>query len=181
MKNTFRTLVAFCLFLLALTVTAQAADKAPQPPADNSSPELQKIKSLEGRWSSTTSMFGKPNEKVYTEYEVTSGGSAVLERIFPGTSNEMVSVYYDDDKGRLAMTHYCIMRNRPTLKLASSNADTITMDVSKIEGLKSKKDPAMGGATLHFIDQNHFETSCEAKGKDKKEPMTMTYTRVGKK
>ena len=28
----------------------------------------------------------------------------------------MISVYYDDNDGKLAMTHYCIMRNRPTHK-----------------------------------------------------------------
>ena len=48
-----------------------------------------------------------------------------MERIFPGTPQEMISVYYDDDKGRLAMTHYCMMRNRPTFKLVKSEGDTL--------------------------------------------------------
>jgi len=176
----------FSKILLALPVimlgfiSVPRAEDMPQPPPDKSSTELNRIKSLAGRWSSTTSMFGKPNEKVYTEFEVTAGGSAVLERIFPGTPHEMVSVYYDDEDGKLAMTHYCIMRNRPTLKLASSKGNTITMDVTKVEGLKSKDDPSMGPITLRFKDKDHFESTCQGRGKgsEKQGPMTMEYTRV---
>jgi hypothetical protein len=178
MKTIFKVLVVSWVFAVAFSPVAGAEEM--QIPPDSSSAELERIKSLAGRWTSTTSMFGKPNERVYTEFEVTAGGSAVLERIFPGTPNEMVSVYYDDDKGKLAMTHYCIMRNRPTLKLVSSDADTITMDVVKVDGLKSKNDPSMGAITLQFKDKNHFTSTCRGRGKDseKQEPMTMEYTRV---
>jgi len=176
--------LALCALLLAPTfnLSLVLADhgKAPEPPPNVSSPELNRIKSLAGRWSSTTSMFGKKDEQVFTEYSVTAGGSAVLERIFPGTPNEMVSVYYDDDKGKLAMTHYCIMRNRPHFKLAKSDKDEIKMDVTKIEGLKSKHDPSMGAITLHFDDKDHFTSTCAGKGKSEGDqgPMAMRYTRV---
>ncbi|HSA58631.1 MAG TPA: hypothetical protein VLJ37_02995 [bacterium] len=186
MKPIFKVLRAamfMTAFAMALAPMVRADEKAPAPPPDNSSAELNRIKALEGRWSSTTSMFGKPDEKVYTEYEVTAGGSAVLERIFPGTPQEMISVYYDDDQGRLAMTHYCMMRNRPTLKLVKSEGDTLTMDVAKVEGLKSKDDPSMGGITLHFTDKDHFESTCQGRGKDaeKQPPTTMVFTRVRKR
>lgn len=176
--------ILFALFIVMLSFTPLLrAEDMPKPPPDTSSSELNQIKSLAGRWSSTTSMFGKPNETVYTEFEVTAGGSAVLEKIFPGTPQEMISVYYDDDNGKLAMTHYCIMRNRPTLKLASSKGDTFTMDVAKVEGIKSKDDPSMGAITLRFKDKDHFETTCQGRGKgtEKQGPMTMTYTRVPQK
>jgi len=103
-----------------------------------------------------------------------------LERIFPGTPQEMISVYYDDNHGKLAMTHYCILHNRPSLKLDSSNPDTITMKVAKVDGLQSKQDHAMGEMTLHFKDKNHFESTCKSKGKEKEAPMTMEFTRVRK-
>lgn len=179
MKQIFKILLAACVFTMTLAPVARADDQH-QPPPDTSSAELNRIKELAGRWSSTTSMFGKPDEKVYTEFEVTSGGSAVLERIFPGTPHEMVSVYYDDDKGKLAMTHYCIMRNRPHLKLAKSDGDTFTLDVAKVEGLKSKNDPSMGAVTIRFKDKNHFESTCRGRGKDAEDqpPMTMEFTRV---
>jgi hypothetical protein len=185
MKPMPKILLAAWLFTMVFAPLAQAGGDHPQPPPDTSSEELNRIKALEGRWESTTSMFskdGKP-EKVYTEFEVTANGSAVLEKIFPGTPNEMISVYYDDDKGRLAMTHYCMMRNRPTFKLVKSEGDTLMLDVTKVEGLKSKDDPSMGAMTLEFADKDHFKSTCKSRGKDaeKQPPMTMTYTRVGKK
>jgi hypothetical protein len=170
----------FIVWTLMISLPSTIHADTMQPPPNISSAELNRIKSLEGRWKGTTSMFGTPNEKIYVEYEVTSGGSAVLERIFPGTSKEMISVYYDDNHGKLAMTHYCIMRNRPTLKLASSTKDTITMDVAKVDGLKSKDDPGMGAVSIYFKDIDHIASTCEGRGKGKKkeQPVTIEYTRV---
>ena len=155
--------IIFLNCVLALTLSSVTQAEEIKTPPDITSPELARIKSLEGRWSATTSMFGKPNEVVYTEYEVTAGGSAVLERIFPGTPHEMMSVYYDDN-GKLAMTHYCIMRNRPTLKLTKSDGDTIVMEVKKVDGLKSKGNPSMGDLTIRIKDENHMEQTCSGKG-----------------
>lgn len=178
MKRIFRFLIVGWIFTMTIPSIA-STDQAQMPP-DHTSPELARIKELAGRWKSTTSMFGKPNEKVFTEYEVTANGSAVLERIFPGTPQEMISVYYDDDKGKLAMTHYCIMRNRPQLKLVKSTENSIVMDVAKVEGLKSKDDPSMGDVTINFIDKNHFTSTCSSRGKGSENhpPMTMEFTRV---
>ena len=57
---------------------------------------------------------GKANgAKVRVEYRLTAGGSALVETLFPGASRgQMVSMYYDR-KGKLAMTHYCMLRNQP--------------------------------------------------------------------
>ena len=174
------------LFLLAvfscfnLSIALAEEHKTHTAPANVSSPELTRIKSLAGKWKSTTSMFGKKDEEVFTEYSVTAAGSAVLEKIFPGTPNEMISVYYDDDHGKLAMTHFCMMQNRPYFSLAKSEKDQIKLDVVKVEGLKSEDAPSMGAVTLNFEDNDHFSTTCEGRGKseEKHDPMTMRYTRV---
>jgi hypothetical protein len=174
-------LILVSMFFASSALADPAEHKVPEPPPDVSSPELNRIKSLEGRWSSTTSMFGKKDEQVFTEYAITAGGSAVIETIFPGTQNEMVSVYYDDDQGKLAMTHYCMMRNRPYFSLVESNdKDKIKLDITKVEGLKSKDDPSMGAITLHFEDQDHFTSTCQSRGKTEghQDPMTMRFTRV---
>lgn len=184
MKHVFKVVIIASVLWLTLSTGANAGSNAGgmDLPPDNSSPELQQIKNLAGRWSTVTSMFGKKNQRMFTEYQVTAGGSAVLERIFPGTPYEMVSVYYDDDHGKLAMTHYCIMRNRPTLKLAHSTADTITLHLDKISGAKSKKDESMGDLEITFRDKNHMAQTCDGqgKGKNKTAPMTMEFTRVRK-
>lgn len=176
--------LAFITVICLSSTVALTADpkehKAPEAPPNISSPELNRIKSLAGKWTSTTSMFGKKNEKVFTEYAVTAGGSAVVETIFPGTPNEMVSVYFDDDQGKLAMTHYCMMRNRPHFTLSASTKDEIKMDVTKVEGLTSKDTPSMGAITLHFDDKNNFTSTCAAGGTGSEDhpPMTMHFKRV---
>ena len=184
MRKTNLALSALTLvsLLFVSSVLADHADehKAPVPPPDTSSAELNRIKALAGRWTSTTSMFGKKDEQVFTEYAISAGGSAVVETIFPGTPNEMVSVYYDDDNGRLAMTHYCMMRNRPYFSLVESDKDKIKLDVTKVEGLKSEDDPSMGAITLNFEDKDHFTSTCGGRGKTEGDqaPMAMRYTRV---
>lgn len=188
MKKIIKVLFASNLFVFALVPLSPllAADTNTQSqtqaavPEDNSSAEFKRIKSLEGRWTSTTSMFGTPNEQVFVEYEVTSGGSAVLEKIFPGTPQEMISVYYDDNDGKLAMTHYCMMRNRPNLKWVSSSKNSLTLDVVKVDGVKSPDEASMGAITIKFKDKNRISTTCKGNGKgnENAKPMTMDYTRV---
>ena len=48
--------------------------------------------------------------------DTTSGGKAVMETMFAGTSGEMVTMYFleGDD---LALVHYCSAGNQPKMKL----------------------------------------------------------------
>ncbi len=174
MKSFFKVLFTVLFFSFILSATAHA--KQCEMPEDKSSAELNMIKKLAGKWVSVSDMFGKKNERLYTEYKVTAGGSAVIETIFPNTPYEMMSVYYDDN-GKLAMTHYCMMRNRPFLKLVSSTEDSITMKVLKVAGKKSKKEPSMGNMTLTFKDKNHFISTCSGTSKGEASH-TLEYTRV---
>lgn len=181
MKKGLRHLMMSAVIALIVSGTAFANEndtthEVPPMPVVKSSPELNRIKSLAGRWKTETNLFGK-QETLYTEYEVTANGSAVLERIFPGTPNEMISVYYDDDNGKLAMTHYCIMGNRPTMTLSKSSAKKITMHVTSISGPKPADNPGMGDAEIAFKDKNHMSTTCGPKD-DKSKRMTLNYTRV---
>lgn len=72
--------------------------------------------------------MGKDGEltPVTVEYEVTAGGSAVIERDFPGTPMEMMTVYHDDDGGALTLTHYCMLGNQPQLDLVASTDSVLT-------------------------------------------------------
>jgi len=55
------------------------------------------------------------------------------------------------------MTHYCILRNQPRMKLVKSTADSMTFDLAPTPGLDAAKDKHMHGATYTFIDANHFK------------------------
>jgi len=59
------------------------------------SAEFERIKSLEGKWEGTSIMHGK-EVPVSVIYKTTSGGSVVVETLFPDTPHEMVSVYFED-------------------------------------------------------------------------------------
>ena len=91
------------------------------------SPELELMKSLEGRWEGSTTP-GDP-EAVVT-YLVTSGGTTVVERLFPGTRREMMTVYHDDENGQLVMTHYCNAGNQPFLSLIESSDNQLNFALS---------------------------------------------------
>ncbi len=79
MKNSVKI---FLIMLLAFPYQAGATAEHYAPPAP-SSPEFQRIKALAGRWQGT-SVSGERTEQAAVEYQVTSGGSAVVENFFPG-------------------------------------------------------------------------------------------------
>lgn len=170
-----KSVLKMLMVIGALALSGLAHAKECKMPADNSSADFKLIKSLAGKWTTTTSMFGKKNQKMFVEYKVTAGGSTVLETIFPGTPYEMISTYYDDN-GKLVMTHYCMMRTRTTLK-AKNGKDGLTFRVAHIEGAKVDKEHTMGDLTLSLKDKNHFVSSCGGAGKKAKRT-SMEFTRV---
>src|SRR5262252_7077945 len=97
---------------LAIAVVARAS-AAPAPPAEAKA--LEPLKKLAGTWQGNAKM-GDKTMAVTIVYELTAGGSAVLERLFPGTPHEMISVYTSDGDG-VAMTHYCALGNHPKMTL----------------------------------------------------------------
>ena len=96
-------------------------------PNHKGSKELQKIKALVGTWVGEMDN-GKGPMPVEINYKVTAAGSAVVETFHPGTPMEMVTVYHDE-KGKLAMTHYCMLGNQPKMKLVDSSENKVFLDL----------------------------------------------------
>ena len=115
----------------------------------------ERMKQLVGVWEGTSNM-GKEGQKVRVEYRLTAGGSAIVETLFPGTSDEMISVYYDDSKGRLSMTHYCMLQNHPHMKLLKAGADKLDFMFAGGTGIDPKKDTHMHALTISFVDKDHI-------------------------
>lgn len=118
--------------------------------------EFQRMKKLAGKWIATAGMHGQPAE-VDVEYKVTSGGSALVETHFTGTPKEMVSVYHDGDDGKLSMTPYCMLHNRPLLNLAEAEGNIFTFDLSESCALHGSSQPHMGALVLSFLDDGTVE------------------------
>jgi hypothetical protein len=115
---------------------------------------FERMKELAGTWEGTSNM-AKEGEKVRVEYRLSSGGSSIVETLFPGTPHEMVSVYFDN-KGHLTMTHYCVLRNQPRMKLQKVDAQRLDFVFAGGSNIDPKKDAYMGSLTIAFVDKNHI-------------------------
>jgi hypothetical protein len=94
------------------------------------SPELQKIKSLAGRWEGTTFRATEGTNPATMTYAITAAGSAVVETMFPGRPNEMTTIYHDDSSGHLVADHYCTAANQPKLRLVEANGGQMNFELS---------------------------------------------------
>ncbi|MGZ8900655.1 MAG: hypothetical protein ACXW3Z_11215 [Limisphaerales bacterium] len=154
-----KKLTAICAALLMAGVLMSPAGE-PGKKVAKYSPEFERMKSLVGTWQGTADMGQGPVEMT-VQYRLLAGGSVLEERSFPGTPNEMVTMFYDKD-GKLALTHYCIMGNRPAMVLNSSDAKTIRFDFDKSCGINTAKESHMHAMKLTFEDAHTLTASCRA-------------------
>ncbi len=123
------------------------------------------MKQLAGRWEGLSENIpGEKQNKIVVVYEVTAGGNAVLERIFPGSLQEMVTMYYEE-KGQLTLTHYCMIGTRSVMKLknftANNDANKNIFEFNLVEspGLNPALDTHMHSLKIAFLDENHMNQS----------------------
>ena len=140
-------------------------------------PEFEKMKNLVGTWKGTTKM-GDREKEITVTYSTSSAGSVIIEKSFPGTPEEMVSVYYDKD-GKLTMTHFCALKNQPQMILADSKFNRIDLIFSGGSNIDPEKDPYMHSLSIDFIDKNKIVQNWKMydAGKEKSES-SFTLSRV---
>jgi hypothetical protein len=164
--------------LLALATVVVAA---PRPAAaDASEPTLdrtvfEQLKSLAGRWE------GKVDDASATpvalELQVTSNGTAVLERVFAGQPNEMTTVYYLA-RGQLLATHYCSLGNQPRLAPSAKPTD-IVMDFAGGIGFDPATDHHAHGVRIQSADPGRLRVEWQfRKGEADPTYARMTLQRV---
>ena len=152
MKRIAYILPVFACLLLVGSFVAYAGEGRGAP--YSGSKEYERMKQLVGVWEGTSNM-GREGERVRVEYRLTAGGSAIVETLFLGTPEEMISVYHDR-KGRLSMTHYCMLQNQPSMKLQKAGGDTLAFVFAKGRGIDPKKDAHMHALTISFVDKDHI-------------------------
>src|SRR6185295_4096962 len=126
---------------------------------------------------------GKDKELVVT-YKVVSNGSAVCETLFPGSPEEMITMYHlDGDK--LTATHYCAMGNQPRMQAAVCACDAAhktcnfnfldgtNMDASK-DNFMGKQDYIFNGPNSLTINWHHLGPG----GKDTEQTFGGEFKRV---
>ena len=157
MKKAWLVLMAVLVVLSPAILRAdEQKEECVMPPAYTGSAEFQKIKSLAGTWEAPDPTNISGDGKTRVTYEVTSNGYAVLERFNPGTPSEMVSIYHDE-KGKLAMTHYCAIGNRPRLALESASGNEIKLSLAKGSGINPKTEDHMHAVRLVFAGPDEIQ------------------------
>jgi hypothetical protein len=145
------------ILLLAVAGSLKAGEPGKPAPA---SPEFERLKTLVGTWRGKTDMGQGPIEMT-VQYRLLAAGSVLEERLFPGTPHEMVTMYYDKE-GKLSLTHYCVLGNRPAMALKSSDANTLKFDFDSCCGIDPAKESHMHAMTIHFDDADTITTGCKA-------------------
>jgi len=144
------------LCVLAAAAFVVAGEEAPKPPRTNA--QLDLMKGLAGEWL-RVGEDNEPTDVVGATYRVTSGGSAVIETILPGTDHEMVTMYYLDGD-ELVLTHYCTLANQPRMKADPKSAEgTISFRFAGGSNIDATKDMHMHDAVFTFVDKDHVKTA----------------------
>jgi hypothetical protein len=154
--------VCAMLLLAAMGLNADQSEKTKpsMPEPKPASAELEKMKTLVGTWKGQTDIGQGPVDMT-VQYRLLAGGTVLEERCFAGTPHEMVTMFYDKD-GKLALTHYCVLGNRPGMVLKSADAKSIKFDFDKGCGVDPKKESHMHALTLTFDDADTITASCVA-------------------
>jgi len=152
MKNAIILTAAFMAAAMGGFSTLRADENHDHMTPYIGSKDFQRMKSLVGQWEGS-STEGKPGDKVAVNYRLTSGGSAIVETIMPGTPHEMVTVYHDE-KGKLAMTHYCTMGNQPHMQLTKATDNELDFELAKGGSVDGAKDAHMHSLDISFEEPN---------------------------
>ena len=158
MKINLKSVLTAALLLSPFAIKAAEPPQAPQ--AKPVSAEFTRMKSLVGAWKGVTDMGQGPVEMTI-HYRLLAGGSVLEERVFEGTPNEMLTMFYEKD-GKLALTHYCVVGNRPGMVLKSSDSKTFTFEFDKTCGIDPLTGTVMNGLTLSFDDADTLTATCRA-------------------
>jgi hypothetical protein len=164
MKNFLALLL---LALLAACCNKQATYKDSMQSSDVPSishsvakANFDKIKSLEGNWVLIGGKrLGKPVDPVpgkpFLTYNISAGGHAVIEKLFAGTSKEMVSIYYLADSD-LMMDHYCSLGNQPRMVALPSDDFKIEFKMIGITNFNDDNDLHISSHALEINGQDEL-------------------------
>ena len=112
-----------------------------------------RLKALVGEWKATT-----PKGEARLTYELTAGGTVLVERDTADNMPGMMTMYHLDGN-RLMLTHYCMAGNQPRMQAVSFNPEMGELQFQFLDAtnLASPKAGHMRNARLRFVDDNHFD------------------------
>jgi len=153
----YATLMRLTTAFAVLALLASPPVRAEEKKSPAAAP-FERLKALAGTWTGKVRQAGAAEETIATvTWRVTSGGSAVMETIDPGSPHEMVTLYHLDGD-QLLLTHYCAAGNQPTMRAAKS-ADPRTLTFEFVRGTNMKPpDLHMRSVRITFVDEARTDT-----------------------
>jgi len=119
---------------------------------------LDRFRALAGEWIAAEDGEMVKKGDLVARYQVTAGGSAVVETVFPGTPHEMVTVYHGEAED-VVLTHYCLNGNQPRMR-ARGAGNGARVDFAFDGG--ANIDPAtskhMHSASFRFLGPDEIES-----------------------
>lgn len=120
------------------------ADSAPA--ASTASAAFETLKQLQGSWTGKNPRGGD----VEVDYEVTGGGTVLMERYRMDGHGEMLTVYHLDGESIL-LTHYCSVGNQPRMRASEFSGDgELRFEFVDVSGLQSGDDGHMHHALVRY-------------------------------
>ena len=137
-----RRTILCLVFATTLAVPAVVAGNA----------DFDRMLALEGEWVELGE-DGKPGDQVVSLWQVTAGGTAVMETLDPGGEHEMLTLYHPSGD-KLALTHYCPMGNQPRME-AAADGGTIDFKCAGGDNIPTEDTPHMHAMSLRIVNENN--------------------------
>jgi len=148
-----------CALVLAAALAACAAPSH-EPSADAAAEaSFARLAALQGEWIDTEGTMTTKGAVLAT-YKVSSGGSAVVETLFPGQAEEMITVYTRDGDD-LVLTHYCMLGNQPRMRATQLGGNVLQFEFEGGNNLDPGRDDHMHSARLEFVSADELRTEWE--------------------
>jgi hypothetical protein len=152
-----------------MTIVLSAAPLWAGPPDVSG---VEALKALVGEWEGT----GPKGEPARVSYQLTSGGSTLVETFMFSDHPSMVTTYYVDGD-HLMMTHYCSLKNQPRMRAAlpAGQPKQLVFTFVDATNLSSPSQAHMHRVAFTFQDADHFtqEWTLSKDGKEQPEAFTL--------
>lgn len=144
-KLTIPTLTLILTLLAALPAAAGDAASA-----------FEQLRGLDGQWQGTNAR-GNPVE---IDFELVSGGTAVLERLaIQGEHPHGMVTLYHLDGDELVLTHYCETGNQPRMKATELGDGRLAFDFVDATGLTSPEDGHMHSMVMQIGGDGRLQSA----------------------
>jgi hypothetical protein len=149
-------LLLFWLSSLSCSSDDHAVKRTPSPAAAAAAKAgFDRMVALQGDWVGD----GPPDVpgEMTVNYKLTGGGSTLVETLFAGKPQEMVTVYTVED-GQLMLTHYCMLGNQPRMRAEPLDDNVLAFHFVGGANIDPQQDPHMHDAVFEFVSDDELVT-----------------------